>query len=62
MDYRIEKYKNCERFNEQYQDIYLFLLNAEQALEVSALSSEMPPRYIELSWGEPPYFVVCRCL
>lgn len=30
MDYRIEKYKNCERFNEQYQDIYNFLLNAEK--------------------------------
>lgn len=30
MNYRIEKYKNCERFNEQYQDIYLFLLKAER--------------------------------
>ncbi len=30
MNYRIEKYKNCERFNEQYQDIYSFLLNAEK--------------------------------
>ncbi|MEE0858868.1 MAG: GNAT family N-acetyltransferase [Acutalibacteraceae bacterium] len=30
MNYRTEKYKNCKRFNEQYQDIYLFLLNAEK--------------------------------
>lgn len=30
MNYRIEKYKNCERFNEQYPDIYNFLLNAEK--------------------------------
>lgn len=30
MGYRIEKYKNCERFNEQYQDIYKFLLKAEK--------------------------------
>lgn len=30
MNYIIEKYMNCERFNEQYQDIYLFLLNAEE--------------------------------
>ena len=30
MNYRIEKYKNCERFNEQYQEIYQFLLNAEK--------------------------------
>lgn len=30
MNYIIEKYKNCERFNEQYQDIYNFLLNAEK--------------------------------
>ncbi len=30
MNYRIEKYKNCKRFNEQYQDIYSFLLNAEK--------------------------------
>lgn len=30
MLYRIEKYKNCKRFNEQYNDIYLFLLNAEK--------------------------------
>lgn len=29
MKYRIENYKNCERFNEQYQDIYKFLLEAE---------------------------------
>lgn len=30
MNYRIEHYKNCERFNEQYQEIYRFLLNAEK--------------------------------
>lgn len=30
MSYRIEKYKNCERFNEQYQEIYTFLLDAEK--------------------------------
>ena len=30
MSYTIERYKNCKRFNEQYQDIYLFLLNAEK--------------------------------
>lgn len=30
MNYKIEKYKNCERFNEQYQDIYNFLLGAEK--------------------------------
>ena len=30
MNYRIEKYINCERFNEQYQDIYRFLLKAGQ--------------------------------
>ncbi len=30
MNYRIEKYRNCERFNEQYQDIYQFLLHAQQ--------------------------------
>lgn len=30
MNYRIERYKNCKRFNEQYQDIYSFLLNAEK--------------------------------
>lgn len=30
MSYRIEKYKNCDRFNEQYQDIYRFLLNVEK--------------------------------
>lgn len=30
MSYKIEKYKNCKRFNEQYQDIYRFLLNAEK--------------------------------
>ena len=29
-NYKIEKYKNCERFNEQYQDIYRFLLKAEK--------------------------------
>ena len=28
MEYRIEHYKNCERFNEQYQSIYQFLLKA----------------------------------
>ena len=30
MNYTAEKYKNCKRFNEQYQDIYLFLWNAEK--------------------------------
>ena len=30
MSYRIERYKNFERFNEQYQDIYRFLLDAEK--------------------------------
>lgn len=30
MSYRIEKYKNCERFNKQYQYIYRFLLEAEK--------------------------------
>ena len=30
MRYRIERYKNCERFNEQYQSIYQFLLEAEK--------------------------------
>ena len=30
MRYRIERYKNCERFNEQYQSIYRFLLEAEK--------------------------------
>lgn len=30
MNYKIEKYKNCERFNEQYQEIYNFLLRAEK--------------------------------
>ena len=30
MNYRIEKYRDCERFNEQYQDIYNFLLDAEK--------------------------------
>lgn len=28
MKYRIEHYKNCERFNEQYQSICQFLLKA----------------------------------
>ena len=28
MEYRIERYKNCERFNEQYESIYRFLLEA----------------------------------
>jgi len=28
MRYRTEKYKNCERFNEQYQEIHCFLLEA----------------------------------
>lgn len=28
MEYRIERYKNCERFNEQYESIYQFLLEA----------------------------------
>lgn len=30
MEYRTEIYKNCERFNEQYQSIYQFLLGAEK--------------------------------
>lgn len=30
MNYTIEKYKNNKRFNEQYRDIYSFLLNAEK--------------------------------
>lgn len=30
MKYKIEKYKNCERFNEQYQEIHEFLLEAEK--------------------------------
>lgn len=29
MRYKIERYKNCERFNEQYQSIHQFLLEAE---------------------------------
>lgn len=29
MSYRIERYKNCKRFNEQYQSIHQFLLEAE---------------------------------
>ena len=28
MEYRIEHYKNCERFNEQYQSMYQFLLKS----------------------------------
>lgn len=28
MGYRIERYQNCERFNEQYQSIYQFFLEA----------------------------------
>ena len=28
MEYGIERYKNCERFNEQYESIYRFLLDA----------------------------------
>ena len=28
MKYKMERYKNCERFNEQYQSIYQFLLEA----------------------------------
>lgn len=31
MNYTIEKYKNCERFNDQYPRIYQFLSNAEKA-------------------------------
>lgn len=31
MNYRIEQYKDHKRFNEQYQEIYRFLLNAEKA-------------------------------
>lgn len=30
MAYRMEKYKNCERMNEQYPEIYRFLLRAEK--------------------------------
>ena len=30
MGYRIERYKNCKRFNEQYQSIHQFLLEAEK--------------------------------
>lgn len=30
MEYRIERYKNCRRFNEQYESIYRFLLKAEK--------------------------------
>ena len=30
MRYKAEKYKNCERFNEQYQSIHQFLLEAEK--------------------------------
>lgn len=30
MKYVIERYKNCERFNEQYKDIYDFLLEASK--------------------------------
>lgn len=30
MRYKIERYKNCERFNEQYQSIHQFLLEAEE--------------------------------
>ena len=30
MGYRIERYKNCQRFNEQYESIYQFLLEAEK--------------------------------
>lgn len=30
MEYRVEQYKNCKRFNEQYQSIHQYLLNAEK--------------------------------
>lgn len=30
MEYRLERYKNCQRFNEQYQSIHQFLLEAEK--------------------------------
>lgn len=30
MSYRVEKYKDCKRFNEQYQELYRFLLRAEK--------------------------------
>lgn len=30
MRYKTERYKNCERFNEQYQSIHRFLLEAEK--------------------------------
>ena len=29
MKYKMERYKNCERFNEQYQSIYQFLVEAD---------------------------------
>lgn len=29
MKYMMERYKNCERFNEQYEGIYRFLLEGE---------------------------------
>lgn len=35
MRYKIERYKNCERMNEQYPEIYRFLLRAEK-LEYNA--------------------------
>ena len=30
MGYKIERYKNCQRFNEQYESIHQFLLEAEK--------------------------------
>ena len=30
MHYTIERYQNCVRFNEQYQELYQFLLHAEK--------------------------------
>ena len=30
MKYTIEHYKTCERFNDQYPEIYAFLLDAEK--------------------------------
>ena len=30
MEYSIERYKNCQRFNDQYESIYQFLLEAEK--------------------------------
>ena len=45
MEYRIERYKNCRRFNEQYESICRFLLEAENRrnfLKLSNLQSQNP--------------------